>query len=56
MGILCESGGTILSENNSGSGNVNALFGYNGGTIVKISGTQPSGTTNEGVSGGGVIR
>lgn len=46
---------TVYSSNNIGTGNTYGLQASSGGTICK-NGTQPSGTTAEATSGGGVIR
>lgn len=54
-GLFVQSGSTVMSTNNSGSGNSVGLSAVNAATIGKA-GAQPSGTTAEQTSGGGVIR
>lgn len=53
-GVKCSTG-TVLSANVSGTGNNNALAALQGGVIAKEGG-QPSGTTAEFTTTGGVIR
>ncbi|NRT90169.1 hypothetical protein OD350_24955 [Clostridium beijerinckii] len=54
-GIFASNSATIFSNSNTGTGNTYGLYANNAATIGKY-GTQPSGTTAEASSGGGVIR
>ena len=53
--ILATYTSLVLSVDNNGSGNTNVLYSTTGSTLAK-SGTQPSGTTVEYTTSGGVIR
>lgn len=54
-GIRAADCANVYSDGNTGSGNTIGLQSQRGSTIAK-NGTQPSGTTAEQVTGGGVIR
>lgn len=55
VGIISDYNADVFSNNNTGSGNTVGLQATNNGTIGKYQ-TQPSGTTAENASRGGIIR
>lgn len=55
IGVISQFGSTIISDNNTGTGNTAGISAIYGGTIAKAD-SQPTGTTSEQVATGGVIR